>query len=213
MGISHLRMIETDRLLNSFQYSLPFFINTFSLEMVAHAVAHATLHGETELAYSLVDVFQQQVNRSSLYGYASHRLSLQYRAEEAATQLIDSARTEMLRLDNPSVFQPNRLILAAALMYRDPENNRDEAYQVIKNSFNKFNAMFNFAESHGFDEEFYEGVSHIPDLVSSTDRLGFYYAILHGYNIGREIEPEWETYYNNQFVFIRRFLPYIAEGS
>jgi hypothetical protein len=119
----------------------------------------------------------------------------------------------MLRLDNPSVFQPNRLILSAALMYQDPENNRDEAYQVIKNSFNKFNAMFNFAESHGFDEEFYEGISHIPDLVSSTDRLGFYYAILHGYNTNGDIDPEWETYYNNQFVFIRRFLPYIPEGS
>jgi hypothetical protein len=213
IGLAHLRSIETDRLLNSFQYSLPFFINTFSMEMVAHAVAHATLHGEIDLAYSLVDVFQQQVNRSSLYGYASQRLSLQYQAEEAAVQLIDSARTEMLRLDNPSVFQPNRLILSAALMYQDPENNRDEAYQVIKNSFNKFNAMFNFTESHGFDGEFYEGIRHIPDLVSSTDRLSFYYAILHGYNINGDIEPEWETYYNNQFVFIRRFLPYIAEGS
>ena len=212
-GLAHLRMIETDRLLNSFQYSLPFFINTYSLEIVAHAVAHATLHGEIDLAYSLVDVFQQEVNRSSLYGYASQRISLLYRDEEAAVQLIDSARTEMLQLDNPSVFQPNKLILAAALMYQDPENNRDEAYQTIKNSGNKFNAMFKFAESHGFDEEFYEGTSHIPDLVSSTDRLAFYYNILHGYNINGDIEPEWETYYSNQFVFIRRFLPYIAEGS
>lgn len=212
-GISALKKVRTDRLLNSFQYSLPFFINTFSLEMVAHSVANAARLGEMDLAYSMVNVFQQEVNRSSLYGYASQRLSLQHRAEDAAIQLIDSARTEMMRLDNPSVFQPNRLILAAAMMYQDPEINRDEAYQVIKNSGNKFNAMFNFVESHGFDEEFYEGVSHIPDLVSSTDRLGFYYALLHGYNIGRDIEPEWETYYNNQFVFIRRFLPYIAEGS
>ncbi|PWN05105.1 hypothetical protein [Rhodohalobacter mucosus] len=213
IGLSHLRMIETDRLLNSFQYSLPFFINTHSMEMVAHAVAHATLHGEIDLAHSLVDVFQQQVNRSSLYGFASQQLSLNYRAEDAAIQLIDSARTEMLRLDNPSVFQPNRLILAAAMMYQDPENNREEAYQVIKNSGNKFNAMFYFTESHGFNEEFFEGISHIPDLVSSADRLGFYYSILHGYNINGEIGPEWEAYYNNQFVFIRRFLPYIAEGS
>ena len=213
LGIASLRKIRTDRLLNSFQYTLPFFINTFSLEMVAHSVANAARLGEMELAHSMVDVFQQEVNRSSIYGYASQRLSLQFQAEEAAIQLIDSARTEMLRLDNPSVFQPNRLILASAMMYQDPENNRDEAYQVIKNSFNKFNAMFSFVESHGFDEEFYEGVSHIPDLVSSTDRLGFYYALLHGYNIGRDIEPEWETYYNNQFVFIRRFLPYITEGS
>jgi energy-coupling factor transporter ATP-binding protein EcfA2 len=213
VGLANLRSIETDRLLNSFQYSLPFFINTYSLEMVAHAVANATLHGEIDLAFSLIDVFQQQVNRSSLYGYASQRLSLQYRAEEAAVQLIDSARTEMLRLDNPSVFQPNRLILSAALMYQDPENNRDEAYLVIKNSFNKFNAMRNFSKSHGFDGEFYEGISHIPDLVSSTDRLSFYYNILHGYNTNGEIDPEWETYYNNQFVFIRRFLPYIPEGS
>jgi hypothetical protein len=98
-------------------------------------------------------------------------------------------------------------------MYQDPENNRDEAYLVIKNSFNKFNAMRNFSKSHGFDGEFYEGISHIPDLVSSTDRLSFYYNILHGYNTNGEIDPEWETYYNNQFVFIRRFLPYIPEGS
>jgi len=212
-GLMSLRSIETDRLLNSFQYSLPGFINTYSMEMVAHAVAHATLHVDIDLAHSLIDVFQQEVNRSSLYGYASQRLSLQYRAEEAAVQLIDSARTEMLRLDNPSAFQPNRLILASALMYQDPENNRDEAYQVIKNSFNKFNAMFNFSESHGFDEKFYEGMNHIPDLVSSTDRLAFYYAILHGYNINGDLDPEWETYYNNQFIFIRRFLPYITEGS
>ena len=213
IGLVHLRSIKTDRLLNSFQYTLPFFINEQSMEMVAHAVAHATLHGEIDLAYSLVNVFQQQVNRSSLYGYASQRLSLQYRADEPAVQLIDSARTEMLRLDNPSVFQPNRLILASALMYRDPENNRDEAYQVIKNSGNKFNAMGYFSESHGFNEEFFEGISHIPDLVSSTDKLFFYYYILHGYNINGEIDPEWETYYDNKFAFIRRFLPYIAEGS
>ena len=213
IGLMALQSVETDRLLNSFQYSLPGFINTYSLEMVAYSVAHATLYDDIDLAYSLVNVFQEEVNRSSLYGYASQRLSLQYRAEDNAIQLIDSARTEMLRRDNPSGFQPNRLILASALMYQDPESNREEAYQVIKNSFNKFNAMFFFSESHGFREEFYEGVNLIPDLVSSTDRLGFYYQILHGYNIYGGLNPEWETYYNNQFIFIRRFLPYISEGS
>ena len=213
LGISHLRKVVTERLLNSFQYTLPFFINDYSMEMVARVIAHATQHDNIDLAYNMVDVFQQEVNRSSLYGYASQMLSLQYNSKEAAVQLIDSARTEMLRLENPSVFQPNRLVLAAALMYQDPYNNGEEAFQVIKNSDNKFNAMWYFSESFGFNEEFYKGIELIPELVSSGDKLSFYYSVFHGLNSNGNIDPEWETFFNNQFLFFRKFLPYIAEGS
>lgn len=212
-GIASLKKIKTDRLLNSFQYSLPFFINTYSLEMTAQAVANLMLHGETELTGDLVEVFQLEVNRSSIYGFASQLISLQKENERVAVQLIDSARTEMLRLDNPSVFQPNRLILATALMYQNPGDNREGAYEIIKNSGNKNQAIRFFAKSNGFHQEFYEGLRHLPDLASSSDRLDFYYSIMRGYHMNREIDPEWETFYNNQFIFIRRFLPYIPESS
>jgi energy-coupling factor transporter ATP-binding protein EcfA2 len=212
-GIASLRKIRTDRLLNSFQYALPFFINTYSLELTAHAVANAMLHGESELAGNFVNVFQLEVNRSSIYAYASQRLSLRNRNETAAIQLLDSARTEMLRLDNPSVFQPNRLIYATALAYQNPVDNRETAYQTIKNSGNKFSSIFGFSLSDAFFDDLYSATSHIPELVSSSDRLQFYYNILYGANMNRTDETEWKKYRNNEFIFIRRFLPYIPESS
>ena len=86
------------------------------------------------LAYSLLNVFKKEVNRSSLYAYASQLISLNEKAPESARRLLDSARKEMNRLDNPAVFQPNRHQVAMALMYLDPEKNSDEAYRTIKNS-------------------------------------------------------------------------------
>jgi len=212
-GIASLQKVKTDRLLNSFQYTLPFFINTYSLELTAKAVANATLHGETELAGNLINVFQLEVNRSSVYAFASKQLSLRNRNETAAIQLLDSARTEMLRLDNPSVFQPNRLIYASALAYQNPVDNREEAYEAIKNSDGKFAAMFDFSLSDAFYNDLYSATNHIPELVSSNDRLLFYYRILYGANMNRTNETEWEKYRNNEFIFLRRFLPYIPESS
>jgi len=212
-GIASLQKIKTDRLLNSFQYSLPFFVNTYSLELTANAVANATLHGETELVGNLINVFQLEVNRSSIYAYASQRLSLRNENETVAIQLLDSARTEMLRLDNLSVFQPNRLIYATALTFQNPSENREAAYQTIKNSGNKFSAIFMFSLSDAFFDDLYSATSHIPELVSSSDRLQFYYFTLYGANMNRTNKTKWEKYRNNEFIFIRRFLPYIPESS
>ncbi|MFN2374459.1 MAG: hypothetical protein ABR545_11690, partial [Cyclonatronaceae bacterium] len=212
-GIASLRRVRTDRLLNSFQYTLPFFFNTQSLEMVAIAVGHLAEHNEFELAYELVNVFRNVVNRSTLYAYASQQVSLRNASEEAAARLIDSARVEMGRLDNPSAFQPNRPNVASALMFHDTRQNREEAYQIIRNSNQKINAMSSFAHAEAKGQNLYRALQHIPDLISSADRAFMLRDAVTGYYQNDEVPAGWEMYSQNEFWAVRRFLPYIREGS
>ena len=87
--------------------------------------------------------------------------------------MLDSARKEMSRLDNPAVFQPNRHQVAMALMYLDPEENSAEAYRTIKNSFNKFQAIFRFSKAHAIHKSLYKAEQQAPGLISGGDKSGF----------------------------------------
>ena len=212
-GIVFVEKISPERLLNSFQYTLPFFPNTNSLEMVAHAVANLAVHGEMEIAYNLIDVFRLEVNRSSIYAYASQRALLQNQSRSAAVQLLDSARVEMLRLDNPAVFQPNRHNVAIALMYIDPKNNSEEAYQAIRNVGNKFNAIYRFGFAEAYYDNLYNATRYIPELISGSDKAIFLARITAGVNYKQHTPDEWKRFKNNEFFLARRFLPYINESS
>ncbi|HET9744067.1 MAG TPA: hypothetical protein VFP97_00055, partial [Chitinophagaceae bacterium] len=149
-GIACLEKIQPDKLLNSFQYKNFNFVNSYSFELVGKAIASLSANNRFDLAYSLLNVFKKEVNRSSLYAYASQLISLKEESPESAQRLLDSARAEMMRLNNPAVFQPNRHQVAMALMYMNPEKNSGEAYRVIKNSPNKFQAIFRFSKSNSF---------------------------------------------------------------
>lgn len=212
-GIAFLERIQPDKLLNAFQYNTFLAPNNYSFELVANAIATCAVADRFDIAFRLVDVFNKPVNRSSLYAAASQDLSLSNRASEAARRLLDSARAEMGRLDNPSVFQPNRHQIAMALMYLDPEDNSSEAYRVIKNSPNKFQAIFRFARAHARRGNLYEAQQQAPALISTEDRAGFIRHTLAGYLSAQPENPEWKRFIVNQPFFTRRFIPYINESQ
>lgn len=212
-GIAYLRQIQPEKLLNAFQYKNFDFANSYSFELVGKAIANLTANNQFDLAYTFLNVFKKEVNRSSLYAYASQLISLKKQSSEIAQRLIDSARMEMKRLDNPAVFQPNRHQVAMALMYMDPDKNSAEAYRTIKNSFNKFAAISWFSKAHAFHGKLYEAKLHAPSLISPGDKAGFLASSIEGFNLRQTKKKEWHNFKNNELIFARRFLPYVNENQ
>lgn len=211
-GIKFLKQIRPDRLLNSFQYKNYDFVNTYSLELVGKAIANLSANDQFDLAFDFVNVFKKEVNRSSLYAYASQIVSLNKQSPQVAERLLDSAKTEMKRLDNPSEFQPNRHQVAMALMYQDPAKNSGEAYRVIKNSSNKFEAIWRFSKAYAFHGNIYKAQQEAPQLISAGDHAGFLQSTVEGFNMTDTLKTEWKRFRNNELLFGRRFLPYVNEN-
>ena len=212
-GISYIRKIQIDKLLNAFQYKNFNFVNSYSFELVGKAISDLVVNDQFDLAYNLLNVFKKEVNRSSLYAYASQLISLNKKASGSSLRLLDSARKEMNRLDNPAAFQPNRHQVAMALMYLDPEKNSAEAYQTIKNSPNKFQAISRFSKAYAFHENLYEAEQQAPGLISSGDKSGFLRNIIGGFNLIKTPKKNWKKFKENESLFTRRFLPYINENE
>ena len=212
-GIAHLQQIQPDKLLNAFQYKTINFVNNYSFELVGKAIADLTMNNRFDLAYPLLNVFKKEVNRSSLYAFASQLASLNKQSQGVANRLLDSARKEMSRLDNPAEFQPNRHQVAMALMYMDPGKNSQEAYRTIKNSFNKFAAIWRFSKAHAFHGHLHEAQQQITALVSTGDKAGFLGNIIEGFNLTQAEKNEWKKFKNNELIFTRTFLPYINESE
>ncbi len=212
-GIEFLKKIQPEKLLNSFQYKNFNFVNDYSFELTGKAIADLTSNGQFEPAYKLLNVFKKEVNRSSLYGYASQLISLNYKQPEMAQRLLDSAINDMNRLDNPAVFQPNRHQVAIALMYLDPDKHSKEAYQTIKNSFNKFEAIWRFSKAHAIHGNLFKALKQAPALISSADNSGFLSITAEGFSLTNSKKMEWTKFKNNEFIFSRRFLPYINENE
>jgi hypothetical protein len=212
-GIAYLEKIQPDKLLNAFQYKNFNFVNTYSFELVGKAIADLSTNKRFDLAYTFINVFKKEVNRSSLYAYASQLISLKQQSSEVARRLLDSARTEMNRLDNPAIFQPNRHQVAMALMYMNPEKNLGEAYRTIKNSPYKFQAIFRFSKSYAFHGKLYNAQQQVPTLISTGDKVVFYRNIIEGFNLTKPKKSEWMKFKENELIFTRRFLPYINESE
>jgi hypothetical protein len=212
-GIAYLEKIQPDKLLNAFQYKNFNFVNTYSFELVGKAIASLSANNRFDLAYSFLNIFKKEVNRSSLYAYASQLLSLDHKAPEMAMRLVDSARAEMNRLDNPALFQPNRHQVAMALMYIDPEKYSADAYRTIKNSPNKFQAISRFSKAYAFHGNLYKAAQQAPSLISTGDKAGFYRHIIDGFNLTKSEKSEWRKFKENELIFSRRFLPYINESE
>ena len=212
-GIAYLRHIQPDKLLNAFQYKNFNFVNDYSFELVGKAIAELTVNKQFDLAYTFLNVFKKEVNRSSLYAYASQLISLKKRSPEVALRLLDSARIEMNRLDNPAVFQPNRHQVAIALIYQDSEKNSDDAYRTIKNSSDKFAAIVNFSKAHAFYENMFKAQQQIPALISSADKSFFYKKIIEGFSLANTKKKEWVKFKDNELIFARTFFPYVNENE
>jgi len=118
----------------------------------------------------------------------------------------------MNRLDNPSVFQPNRHGIAMALMYMDPSKNSKEAYRTIKNSPAKFQAIQFFSKAYALRGDLYKAQQQAPPLISTADNANFLYFILDGFNLTKPQKEEWKKFTDNEPFFNRRFLVYIDEN-
>lgn len=212
-GIEYIRHIQHDKLLNAFQYKNFGFANTYSFELVGNAVANLTIHQQFDMAYGLLNVFKKEVNRSSLYAYASQLISVDQQSHGLAQQLLDSSREEMNRLDNPAVFQPNRHQVAMALMYIDPDKNSTEAYRTIKNSFNKFAALFVFSKAYAMHNNLYKATQQAPALIYAGDKTSFLQHITRGFNLIQPPKKEWQKFIDNELINVRRFLPYVNENN
>jgi hypothetical protein len=212
-GIEYLKRVQPDKLLNAFQYKNFVFVNTYSFELVGKAIADLSANNQFDLAYTLLNVFKKEINRSSLYAYASQLITLKKQSAETAQRLLDSARVEMNRLNNPAVFQPNRHQVAMALMYIDPENNSAEAYRAIKNSDNKFEATWRFTRAFAIHGDLYKARQQAPALISAGDKSGFLASLVEGFNLVQPKKKEWEKFRANQFLFSRRYLEYINESE
>lgn len=212
-GIAYLRQIQPDKLLNAFQYKLVGFVNNYSFELVGKAIADLIANNQFDLAYTFLNVFKKEVNRSSLYAYASQLISLNHQSPELALRLLDSARIEMNRLDNPAAFQPNRQQVAIALMYMNPEKNSGEAYRIIKNSNNKFAAITRFSRAYAFHGKLYKAQQQAPPLISAGDKTFFLRSSIYGFNLSQTKKIEWKKFQDNELFFYRVFLPYINENQ
>ncbi len=210
---TYLKKIQLDKLLNAFQYKNFGWVNNYSFELTANAIAHLTINDQFDLAKSFINVFKKEPNRSSLYAYASQLISLNKQSPELAQRLLDSARTEMNRLDNPAAFQPNRHQVAIALMYLNPEKNSGEAYRVIKNSGNKFASITRFSRAYAGHGDLYKSIQQAPPLISAADKANFLRSSIYGFNLSQNTKKEWKKFQDNTFFFYRLFLPYVNENE
>jgi hypothetical protein len=129
-----------------------------------------------------------------------------------ASRLLDSARAEMNRLENPALFQPNRCQVAIAMMYIDPVKNQGDAYHTIKNSTDKFQAIPFFSKAFAFRGNLYGAEQQVPSLVSMGDKGLFLYQITKGFNLAKPQTDGWKKFNDNEFLFSRQYLPYINEN-
>jgi len=210
-GITFLEKVKLGLMLNAFQYKNFNFVNTYSLELTAIAIANLAEHGRLDLAYNFAQVFKKEVNRSSLYAYASQLVSTRGQSTVVANRLLDSAKVEMKRLQDISDIQPNLHNVAIALMYINPHVNEDEAYRTIKNRGNKFQSIWRFSYAYGSTGNLYEAQQKAPPLISTGDQANFLTFSLEGYNQHIGIPERWKKFKYNELIFARRFLPYIAE--
>lgn len=209
----HYENLQPEKVLNAFQYKGMNFLNQYSFEQYAHAMAHLFTGGMDQKALELIRVFKKPVNRSSLYSFIAQQLFIQNKNRELALRLMDSARAEMGKIDNPAIFQPNRHQLAIALMLSDPNRNEEAANKIIKNSPDKLEALTRFSTAHALNDRLYKAWLEIPSDLSDEDRGWFFYRIMSGYNRRFERKSAWKKFEENTVFPDRFYLPYINENE
>jgi hypothetical protein len=168
--------------------------------------------GHLEKAVRLAAVFKNPVNRSSLYAFAATRLLVEKSENKNAQALIDSAMTEMKRVENTSGSQPNRSLIAYALTMANPGKNEQEAYTVIRNLPAKFKAMQSICRAYAFYNDLYKARSGIPADISGSDEAAFLTFILIGNAEDKKpTDDSWIQYESNDPTRRLQFIQYIDE--
>ena len=130
-----------------------------------------------------------------------------------AIKLIDSAKAEMNHIDNPAVFQPNKILIAIAQEYLAKPDSEQESYRLIKNVVAKFNAFYGFIWAKTSQNKWYEAYNVIPQDISDEDLTVFLFEMTRSINHHAGLKPEWKSYEDNQVFNIRYFIAYINENN
>ena len=206
-GFAWLKKIQLAKLINS-----DYQRGRLTFELVATAVKNLAVNNKFNEAYTMMNVYKKVLNRSSIYAYASQMISIKKGSPDMARRMLDSAIVEMNK-DNPEVFQPNRLLVAIAQMFMDPEKNENLSYRTIKNSFAKYLTMGQFSKAFAFHGNLYKAHQQIPPQIANEDKAIFLYFTLYGNNMSGERKKEWMKYQDNYNSFDNSFLIYINENE
>jgi energy-coupling factor transporter ATP-binding protein EcfA2 len=190
------------------------FTRDQSFRMIAYAIEGYIKTGHTKEANTLVTMFKNPVNRSSLYAFAAINLLKEKFARNEVQPTIDSALKEMERVENVSSDQPNRSLLAYALTMQDPEKNLLQAYALIRNLRVKYSSMQDMCQAIAFHGDLYEAEKNIPESISATDQAAFLRKILAGYTEGNGgYGAAWSKYNSMYPVLIYQYIAYIDENN
>ncbi len=207
--------IQTKKLFNILQFKeFAGQINDQSFRMIAFAIEGLTKSRHFDLAHEFIMMFKNPINRSSLYAFVADELQKKHVEGDIITSLIDSAKAQMNLAGNITEGQPNKVLLAQALILQSPSQNAAEAFQLIKNIPEKSDAIRNICRSYAFHGDMFRAVSDISPLISSSDLASFYWYILLGYNEENDKQAkEWMEYDRNYFSRFNLFIRYIDENS
>lgn len=181
---------------------------------VGSAVSHFARWNEFDEAYRLIQVFKKPVNRSSLYAFAATRLQRGNVNSPVVDRLIDSARKEMLRVENVGVDQQSRYLLPYALAMRMKTGDVAEAEKTIKNVDFKFFIQQVVVRSLSFHGRLYDSYQEIPKSISPSDKAAFLWNCLYGYSEGQGTPNDaWRDFTNNHRFWYRRFIFFDNENN
>ena len=99
------------------------------------------------------------------------------------------------------------------LVLLDSRKNESEAYRIIKNSPDKFQAMSKFTFAHAFNDNLYQAQLQIPEFISSSDLASFFKNMINGSNASSVGHKEWRRFNEGELFVARRYLPYINEDE
>ncbi|HLX93751.1 MAG TPA: ATP-binding protein [Puia sp.] len=185
-----------------------------SLRMIGYAVAGLYKYRHFDLANEFVWFFKNPINRASLYSFAALVLQNRHEVSNVIKVLLDSARGQIKLVKSVSQGQPDKTLLAAALILYSPSSDLEEALTVIKNIPEKADARREMCKAFGFSRELFKATENISPLISGTDLAFYDWYIINGFTSSiKDDQREWTTYSNNYYSRNISFIRYINENN
>jgi hypothetical protein len=207
--------IQIDKIFNNLRYKgLRGLVNDETFRLLANVVKGIAKNGHIDQAYSYIEIFKNPINRSSLYAWVSLNLQQENGSRELVKQFLDSAIAEMNRATDIKLGQPNRELIANALVMQNPTSNVAKAYGIIRNIPDKLTAIMEIGKSYGYYGKLYEANTAMPQFISHSDKASFYWYILLGYE-HQLASPgeEWSNFDHNYIQFLLDNIKYLDENG